>query len=104
MQIYLVLVKTVSLSKKKNTSFTSLGKPSKKKNGQIWELFPIGWVGLHPVPNFLTGFKKHSECSETHNKHLKKKFFLGGVGLTLRKFISSSLYIFVSEMTFWKFF
>ena len=44
-----------------------LGKGSlQKKNGEIWELFPIGWVGLHPVPNFLTGFKKHSECSETH--------------------------------------
>ena len=50
----------------------------KKKNGEIWELFPIGWVGLHPVPNFLTGFKKHSECSETHNKTLKKIFFFGG--------------------------
>ena len=27
-----------------------------KKNGQIWELFPIGWVGGRPNPNFLTGF------------------------------------------------
>ena len=28
----------------------------KKENGQIWEFVPIGWVGLHPHPNFLTGF------------------------------------------------
>ena len=35
---------------------TTLGKPSIKKNGEIWELFPIGWVGGRPDPNFLTGF------------------------------------------------
>ena len=74
-----------------------------QKKGQIWEFVPIGWVGLHPDPNLLTGFKKHSECSESHNKHLKKNFFWG-VGLTIRNFYSSSLYISVSEMTFWKFF
>ena len=33
-----------------------LGKPSIKKNGEIWEFFPIGWVGGRPNPNFLTGF------------------------------------------------
>ena len=28
----------------------------KKKKRQIWEFFPIGWVGLHPVPNFWKFF------------------------------------------------
>ena len=40
----------------------------KQKNGQIWEFVPIEWVGLHLNPNFLTGFKKCLECSETYNK------------------------------------
>ena len=28
----------------------------KIKNGQIREFLPIGWVGGHPNPKFLTGF------------------------------------------------
>ena len=59
-------------------SLFQLGKPSKKP-GQIREFVPIGWEGGCPDPNFLTGFKKHSECPKTHNKHIKYFFhFLGG--------------------------
>ena len=45
------------------------------------EFVPIGWVGLHPDPNFLTGFKKCLECSETYNKLIIFFSFFRGGGL-----------------------
>ena len=37
------------------------------KKGEIWEYVPIGWVGGHPDPNFLTGFMMRT------NKYLPHK-------------------------------
>ena len=34
----------------------------------------LGFFGA----NFFQVFKKHSECPETHNKHLKYFYFFGG--------------------------
>ena len=63
-----------------------------KKNSKIWEIFSIGWVGLRPDPNFLTGFKKCLECSETYNKLIIFSSIFWGEGGGLTQFIFISLF------------
>ena len=79
-----------------------------KTQGSLKKLSNLGIVPkFTPFPISEQVLKKHSECSESHNKHLNKFFLMGmwwgGSSDTQnRKCISSSLYTFVSEMTLWK--